>query len=82
MIKWNPITRTYAPYNIPADWNTPVYTDDMGEVINCAQCGKKITYGYSYTSRQVHTAIGFGYPVCRECYEKETREEMKCNAAE
>lgn len=79
MMKWNPRTRSYSPYNIPADWNTPIYSTDMSEVINCAQCGKKITYGDSYTSKQVHTDIGFGYPVCRDCYEKEWKEEMKCN---
>ena len=80
MQKWNPATRTYRTYDIPKDWNTPIYSSDMGEVINCAQCGKKITYGDSYTSKQVHTYIGFGYPVCRECYEKEIKEEMKYNA--
>lgn len=73
--KWDPKKRVYNDYEIPDDWNCKTYSDDMGEVINCAQCGKKITFGEGYCSRQIHTKMGFGYSVCEDCYERETQEE-------
>lgn len=30
-----------------------------------------------YTSKQIHTELGFGYAVCEQCYEKEWREAIE-----
>ena len=75
MQKWNPKTREYEEYKIPSHWNTPLYTDNMNEVVNCARCGKELTYGQCYTSKQIHNHVGLGYGVCEECYRKEWKEE-------
>lgn len=73
--KWNYKTRDYDPYKIPDDWHTPLYSDDMDEEVNCCQCGRKIKFGDAYTSKEIHSGMGFGYPVCEECYELEWERE-------
>lgn len=71
MKKWNPATNQYEPYSVPAEWHCPPVSFLMDELINCASCGKRITFGAGYTSKLIHTDSGFGYTVCRECSEKE-----------
>jgi NAD-dependent SIR2 family protein deacetylase len=67
--KWNYKTHEYDEYN--PKWNLILMRHEMGELVNCAQCGKEIKFGDSYTSKEVHTHVGFGYPVCDKCYEGE-----------
>ena len=70
--KWNCKKRIYEDYIIPADWKVKLMSDDMEEIINCPHCGREVAYGETYTSLEIHTPnCGFGYPVCRECYDKE-----------
>lgn len=76
MKKWNYKTQSYEPYSITEEWNSPVYCSDMDEVINCASCGTKITFGDAFTSRVIHTDKGFGYPVCYKCNQIEFEVEM------
>lgn len=71
MQKRDPKKREYEPYSIPEDWNCPLMTDFMNEVINCTSCWNLNLFGACYTSRLIHNPIGFGYPVCSECYNKE-----------
>lgn len=66
--KWNWKKHDYEPYRIPIDWNCKLYSDDMNEEINCAHCGKKLKYGDSYSSLEIHNAVGLAYPVCEKCY--------------
>lgn len=54
------------------DWNVVLMSDDMEEEINCACCGKKFEFGFSYTSfKQLTDNKALGLPVCLECYKKE-----------
>lgn len=69
--KWNYKKHKYEDYEIPDEWNVKTYANGMEEIINCCQCGKKLKFGDSYTSLEVHTEMGFGYSVCEDCYEKE-----------
>ena len=69
--KWNYRKHKYEPYKIPDNWNVKTYSEDMDELINCAQCGKKIKFGDGYTSLEVHTNLGIGYSVCDKCWDKE-----------
>lgn len=78
MEKWNPYTRDYEPYAVPEDWYTPLVAD-LYEVVNCAHCGKELTYGACYTSRQIHNQYGLGYPVCEKCYSQEWNEELEAD---
>lgn len=82
MQKWDHAKHDYEPYKVPEDWNCPYVSLDMSEAINCASCGKQLTYGDAYTSREIHTEIGTGYPVCTECYDAEVRRELKARAGE
>ena len=77
--KWNLEKHEYEPYEGPEDWKVRTFCPDMAEIVNCAQCGAKLEFGGTYTSRQVHTAHGMGFGVCLKCYEKEVAEERRTN---
>ncbi|MCI6068205.1 MAG: hypothetical protein MR707_08295 [Galactobacillus timonensis] len=63
------------PEELPKNWHTPLITDNMDEIINCACCGKEVSFGRCFTSRKIFDMHGiFGFPVCRDCYEKELKE--------
>lgn len=70
-LKWDFARHRYEPYMIPDEWHCPLVSDDMDEPINCASCGKEMTFGKGYTSIAIHTPGGFGYFVCKDCMEKE-----------
>lgn len=72
--KWNYHTHQYEPFESPATVLS-LYSEDMLEEVDCANCGKRMTYGDGYTSRTIHNHAGLGYPVCEDCYEVERKEE-------
>lgn len=69
--RWNYDEQAYEPYEVPNNWNVKSYSEDMDEIVNCPHCGQKVTFGSCYTSKEIHTAGGFGYAVCGECYATE-----------
>lgn len=73
--KWNHEKHDYEPFEVDEDWKLVLFTNDMNEITTCPHCGKNILYGESYTSKEIHTEMGMGYPVCGKCYEKEWRRE-------
>lgn len=75
--KWNNKTHEYEPYKIPDNWNCKTFSLNMNEIVNCPHCGKALEYGNTYTSKEIHTDIGFGYGVCEECYEEEWERRRK-----
>ena len=75
--KWNYQTHKYDDYFVPDDKILKTYSNDMNEIVNCCQCLKEIKYGDSYTSKEVHTPIGFGYAVCEDCYKQEWERRRK-----
>lgn len=75
--KWNFKVRNYEPYEVPDGWKVKTYCADMEESVNCAECGREMTFGEGYTSRKVHSQYGTGYCVCGDCYEEEFREELR-----
>ena len=77
MQKWDFETREYSPYSVPDDWNVSCFEWDMNTAVNCAGCGRPMTFGEGYTSRTIHTASGFGFCVCEECYEAERENDTK-----
>lgn len=72
--RWNPEAREYRPYDVPDGWRVSCYEEDMGAMVDCAECGRRLPYGETYTSLRVHTPGGFGYGVCEECYQREAEE--------
>lgn len=77
--KWNYEKHEYEPFDSPAKF-TVLYSSDMSEPIQCANCGKDMTYGEGYTSQTIHNDLGLGYPVCENCYEVETNERQAAKA--
>lgn len=73
--KWDFKTKEYYDYELPE--HACLFSDDMIKVIACAECGRKMLFGDGYTSKQIHTELGFGYAVCEQCYEKEWREAIE-----
>lgn len=67
--KYNVELHEYEDILLPDECRT--YEEDMEKMVPCAQCGRLHKYGEMYTSREVHTAYGFGFAVCRECYDDE-----------
>lgn len=63
---WIEQQRRYVDYELPD--GSSCYENDMDKIISCACCGKKVLYGDTYTLRRIHTASGFGYSVCGDCY--------------
>lgn len=63
---WNETKHEYEPYVLPK--GASCHETDMDKIVSCACCGKKLKYGETYTSRRIHTELGFGYAVCGECY--------------
>lgn len=77
--KWNYEKRTYTPYEIPdnKELNIKLYSNDMDEIVNCPRCLNKVRYGETYTSLEFHNNFGLGFPVCKECYQKEWEERRR-----
>ena len=77
--KWDYSSHSY--FTIPLISRTPLnlktYSEDMNEIVNCAQCLKEIKIGDSYTSKEIHTDLGFGFAVCSKCYEEEWERKRK-----
>ena len=79
--RWNEETREYEPYEVPSWWHVSKFETDMEAPINCAQCGRMLNYGESYTSQQVHDEAGFGYAVCGRCHDREMEQRKAARAA-
>jgi hypothetical protein len=69
--KWNYERNDYEPYRIPDKWVCQTFEDDMNAKINCAHCGKKLKYGDSYSSLEIHDSFGLAFAVCEKCYNAE-----------
>lgn len=66
--KWNTKNNEYEPYTLPEGARLIA---DLDDIISCAACAKKVTFGESYTSRFIHSPYGLGFAVCEDCYFKE-----------
>lgn len=69
--RWNASIKAYEPYAVPDEWNVTTYSEDMAEIVNCAQCGKALAFGKCYASKEVRAKGGMGYAVCESCSDKE-----------
>lgn len=67
--KWNYKTKKYDEYELPE--KTFLFSNDMDKKVACASCSKVLIYGSCYTSKEIHNPDGFGYPVCKDCYDIE-----------
>ncbi len=76
--KWDYRAHAYRAFQSPAV-KPALYSEDMELLVDCANCGKELPFGDCYTSKTIHTEIGFGYGVCEDCYAKEIKEYKKWN---
>ena len=73
--RWNYEKHIYEPYKVSN--NVSMYKENLDDMVDCAECGKEIKFGDSYTSLRIHNEFGLGYAVCDECYKKEWDERRK-----
>lgn len=66
--KWIAKDHKYVDYLLPKGC---VLLAELEELVPCAQCGNTEIFGQMYTSMEVHTGVGLGYPVCSGCYQLE-----------
>lgn len=69
--RWNYGDKKYYAFNIPDNWNVKMLTEDMEEMVNCPNCGLLLPFKHTYTSKEIHNSMGFGYWVCGKCYKEE-----------
>lgn len=56
------------------------YSDDMDAMVACAQCGRPVRYGDTYTSKEIHSdGAAWGYAVCEDCYREEWDRQREAN---
>ena len=77
--RWNYITREFDLQEIPDDPMFSTYEDSMDTTVKCISCGAKIHYASSYTSREILSEHNFGYCICMNCFNQESR---RYNSAE
>ena len=75
--KWDYHLKAYKPYRDADGWLVAIYVDDLTQAIPCASCGDTVISGDTYTSRVLHTKVGWGYCVCITCHEDEVVEEKR-----
>lgn len=75
--KWDFEKHEYEPHVVDDKLHVVLITEDMNEIVNCINCEKAMTFGESYTSKQYHTSVGLGYPVCENCYDVERKLDEK-----
>lgn len=68
--KWNESKKDYDVVKIPDDWNVPIMSKDMGEIVNCVNCGCKMKFGDGFTSKRYHNVSGAAYSECKKCFDE------------
>lgn len=68
--KWNENKKDYDVVKIPDEWNVPIMSKDMGEIVNCVNCGCKMKYGDGFTSKRYHNVSGLAYSECKKCFDE------------
>ena len=71
MKKYNYETKKYEEYSVPSNWRIGLYSRDLGELIDCACCGKPMKIKDKYRSIEIHNEQGQEYAVCKGCFKEE-----------
>ena len=75
--KWDYKTHEYKTIAVPEKWNCKLHTNNMVEIVNCPHCGKELPFGKTFTSLEIHNALGMGYAVCKGCHREELKRKME-----
>lgn len=68
-------------YTVPDDQLIVVTTMDMKLLCNCAECGRAVLYGDTWSSHVWYDESGvWSLPVCRACHEAEIKMELEARA--
>lgn len=77
--RWNFIKRKFELFKVPDYRKVAVCSDleHMYSKIDCAICGKPITFGIAFSSLAVIDYRGNGYAICREYHSAEFEQRLK-----
>lgn len=68
--KWNESKKDYDVVKIPDEWNVPLKSKDMNEIVNCVNCGCKMKFGDGFQSKRYHDVSGAAYSECTKCFDE------------
>lgn len=71
-LKLNSKDYTLEPCAVPEE--AVQYSADPNRVFPCARCDNEVLYADSYASLFLLAENGFGYCICKGCWQKECRE--------
>ena len=54
--KWNPHTHEYESFDSPAGEEASLYETNMEKLVRCANCGKQLPFGETFTSHMMADA--------------------------
>lgn len=60
-------TNELKDYDVPKDWNCPIFCDFVWKEFNCASCGKLVKYGNMFKSIKLYYDQNIPLNVCRNC---------------
>ncbi len=70
----NTRTKMFVDFVFPDNWKCVTFQDLLATIVNCANCGKPVTYGKSRVSSEIRNGInGPGYAICPECFAAESK---------
>lgn len=68
--KWNETQKDYDVVKIPDEWNVPIIPKELGEIVNCVNCGCKMKFGDGFQSKRYHNVSGAAYSECKKCFDE------------
>lgn len=68
--KWNENKKDYDVVKIPDEWNVPIIPKELGEIVNCVNCGCKMKFGDGFQSKRYHNVSGLAYSECKKCFDE------------
>lgn len=61
-------TRKYEPCHVP---DNAVIMAGLNDVVQCANCGRPVRFGNTFSSSDICNDVGIDYAVCLDCYRSE-----------
>ena len=77
LMRWDFRRHEYLPFGIPNSRKVGIWSENMNAPVDCANCGRRMTYGRGHTSLAIHTPLGIGYIVCSRCHAEEIKAALR-----
>lgn len=72
--RWNSSTQSYEPFEVPDNKVVVCGGSNPEDLVDCAICGKEITFGDSFSAQTVFVpGTGFKCCICEQCHKEELK---------